>query len=336
MLWRSRGGRPCSNAVRLVHEPLPEMHVDELDLRVRLWGKTLRAPIIIAAMTGGNTRAAEINQQLACIAEKRGLGFGLGSQRAMHTLPQTAASYQVRQFAPTALLLGNIGSVQATSMTTSQVTALVERTGADALCIHMNPAMEVIQEGGDRDFRGGFDTFARLSAELSVPVIAKETGCGVGPETARRLAQLGGLRHRRVRGGVVLHGWVSKHCASGDERKRLGELLWDWGIPTAAAVALAAGTGLATIATGGITTGLDIARAIVLGADAAGIARGVFQALVADGPDGADLFLDRVENELRTVMMLTGCRNVKELQRAPRVVTGELQDWVQQLSQPSV
>src|SRR5690606_35791752 len=152
--------------VRLVHNALPDCSVDDVDPRVTILGKELRAPIVIAAMTGGNPRAREINRKLAAIAEARGYAFGLGSQRAMHKNPETASSYQVRDVAPNVLLLGNIGVVQASRMSTQEVEDLVGSVGADALCVHLNPAMELIQSDGDRDFSKGTETLARLSAEL--------------------------------------------------------------------------------------------------------------------------------------------------------------------------
>ncbi|MBM4364236.1 MAG: type 2 isopentenyl-diphosphate Delta-isomerase, partial [Deltaproteobacteria bacterium] len=180
--------------VRLVHDALPELSLDEVDLSVRVLGKRLRAPLVIAAMTGGTARARRINEELAAIAEERGYGFGLGSQRAMLKDPASAESYRVRERAPSALLLGNIGGVQAAALSTAEVADLLGAVGADALCVHLNPAMEVVQPEGDRDFRGVLAALRRLSAELDVPVVAKETGCGLGPAAGRRL-RAAGIRH---------------------------------------------------------------------------------------------------------------------------------------------
>ncbi len=313
--------------VRLVHHSLPELHLDEVDLGTSLLGKKLRAPIVIAGMTGGHERAREINRALARIAEERGYAFGLGSQRAMHRDPGVTATYEVRDVAPGVLLLGNIGVVQASSMSTAEVESLVAHVGADALCLHMSPAMELVQPGGDRDFRGGVATFERLAKELSVPVVAKETGSGIGPETASRLASVG-VAHVDVSaaGGT---SWVGVETMRAEgAAKAIGEDLWDWGIPTAASVAYCAAAGLVTIATGGIRSGLDVARAIALGASAAGIARTVYQAWVSDGERGVSRYLEAVERELAAVMLLTGSGDVSALRRAPRVITGELRDWL--------
>src|SRR5690606_9456100 len=185
--------------VRFVHDALPDCAVSDLDTSVHVLGKTLRAPLLIAGMTGGNERARDINRSLAEVAEERGCALGLGSQRAMHKDPSVTKSYQVRDVAPNVLLLGNIGVVQAARMSNQEVEDLVGAVGADALCVHLNPAMELIQSDGDRDFRGGTETLARLAEALSVPVIAKETGCGLSRSVGQRLRKAG-VRHVDVSG----------------------------------------------------------------------------------------------------------------------------------------
>lgn len=322
-----RGATTLLQEVRLVHQSLPDMALDEVDLSVRLLGKRLRAPIVIAAMTGGHSRAEEINRGLAAVAERRGYGFGLGSQRAMLKAPETASTYQVRDVAPNALILGNIGVVQAREMRTQAVEDMIGAVGANALCVHMNPAMELIQPEGDRDFSGGLDTFRRLAAELSVPVVGKETGNGISRETARALRGAG-VKHIDTSGAGGT-SWVGVETLRAEGRAReLGEALWDWGVPTAVSVAHAAEFGHRVIATGGIATGLDIARAIALGATAGGIARRVFMAFDQGGEAGAEEMLAGVEDELRAVMLLTGCRDVAALQAAPKVLGPGLRAWL--------
>ncbi len=325
-----RLGTTLLDQVRLVHDALPERHADDVDLSTSLLGKTLRAPLLVAAMTGGTDRAARVNRELARIAEARGLGFGLGSQRAMQKVPETAWTYEVRNVAPTTLLLGNLGIVQAGAQRSKTIAKLVSDVGADALCVHMNPAMEQVQPGGDRDFRGGLETFARLVEDLSVPVVAKETGSGVSPRVAERL-HAAGVRHVDVSGaGGTSWTGVEALRASGTARA-VGEALWDWGIPTAASIALVAAKGMTVVGTGGIKTGLDVARAIALGATACGIARPVLQAFERGGREGAERYLDEVVETLRAVLLLTGCRTPRDLQTAPRVITGELREWLEQI-----
>jgi isopentenyl-diphosphate delta-isomerase len=315
--------------VRLVHDALPELALDELDTSVELLGKRLRAPILIAGMTGGSDRAERINRELASIAEERGYAFGLGSQRAMHKHPDKLKTYAVRGVAPTTLLLGNLGIVQATQMSTDDILRLLEKVGADALCVHLNPAMELIQVDGDRDFRGGLATLSNL-LQAGVRVVVKETGCGLSASVAERIAAIG-VEYVDVSGaGGTSWVAVETHRAT-DKLRPLGEAFWEWGIPTAASVALCARQRFRGIfATGGISSGLDIAKAIALGASAGGIARKALQALETGGRDGALAFFDQVEAELRSAMLLTGSRNLRALAKAPRVVGPELRDWLSQ------
>jgi isopentenyl-diphosphate Delta-isomerase len=330
------GTRTLFEDVRLIHDALPDLDEAEVDTSCTLFGKKLRAPLVIASMTGGTDEAGRVNRELARLAEERGLAFGLGCQRAMHLRPASTATYRVRDVAPSTVILGNLGVVQARDMTTEQVRALASEVGADALCIHLNPAMELVQPNGDRDFSRGIDTIARLVAELNLPIVVKETGCGLSPDVGRRLRKVG-VQHVDVSGagGTSWVGVETKRAeAKGDQAGRsLGETLWEWGIPTAASVALLAPFGFRTlVATGGVATGLDVAKALALGATCAGIARPLLKALYASGTKGAADALDGILRELRAVMVLTASRDLRALSRTRRVVLGELARWIEQLS----
>ncbi len=320
--------------VRFIHNALPDLDMRELDTSCSLLGKTLSAPLVIAAMTGGTDQAAEINRELASIAEELNVGFGLGSQRAMLVRDDasTRRSYAVREVAPRALLLGNVGVVQARQMTLAEIETLVRSIGADALCIHLNPAMELVQAGGDRDFRGGLETIAAAVRELPFPVVIKETGCGLSRAVGERL-RAAGVRHVDTSGAGGT-SWVAVETVRAEAMqdhaaRALGEALWDWGIPTAASVGMLAPLGFETlIATGGVGTGLDVARALALGATAAGIARPVLKALSSNGRAGAIAFLEGVLTELRAIMLLTASRDLASLRRVPRILGSELREWV--------
>ncbi len=322
--------------VEFVHDALPELALDEIDTSVTLLGKKLKAPILVAAMTGGTARSRDINRELASIAEERGYGFGVGSQRPM-LRDEKDDTYAVRDVAPTTLILGNIGAVQARELSTDAVQNLAGRVGADAMCVHLNPAMEIVQPGGDRYFAGALGAIERLVEELGIPVVAKETGCGIGPRAARRLARVG-VRHVDVSGAGGT-SWVAVETERAAEGTRaLGEALRDWGVPTAASVMIAkrAKPRFSTIiATGGVTSGVDAAKAIALGAHAAGIARPVLQALIAGGRKAALDFLIQVEAELRAVMLLVGAGSVRALRKTPVVLRGDLPIWAALARSPS-
>ncbi len=313
--------------VQLVHDALPDRHYDDVDLTTPLLGKTLKAPIVIAAMTGGTEAAGAINRDLARAAETLGLGFGLGSQRAMFVSPALAKTYSVRAVAPTALILGNIGMVQARSMSTGAVRELCQAIGVDALCVHLNPSMELIQPGGDRDFRGGRDTLKRLHDELGIPLVVKETGAGLSRRVGSVARELG-IRtvDTSGAGGTSWVGVETKRAEGG--ARRLGEELWDWGIPTAASVGLLSDLGLDIIATGGLRNGTDVAHALALGATAGGLAAATLRAQKAGGYEGVVQFLEGVAATVRAITFLTGCRTPAELRRAPKVLGSTLRAWI--------
>ncbi len=315
--------------VMLVHDALPDRHFDEIDLTTHLLGKKLKAPVVISGMTGGTEEAAAINKDLARAAEKLGLGFGLGSQRAMVISPDLTWTYRVRDVAPTALVMGNLGMVQARQMSTGAVKELCAEIGVDALCVHLNPSMELIQPGGDRDFTSGRETLKRLHGELGLPVVVKETGAGLSRRVGLAVKQLGiGTVDTSGAGGTSWVG-VETRRAEG-AAKKLGEELWDWGIPTAASVGLMADLGLQIIATGGLRNGQDVAHALALGATAGGLAAPVLRAHRDGGFDGTVAFLEHVIAGVRAAVFLTGCRTPAELRTAPKVIGSTLKAWLEQ------
>jgi isopentenyl-diphosphate delta-isomerase len=313
--------------VDLVHDALPELAVDEVDVSTTLLGKRLRAPLLITGMTGGTDEASAINRGLAEVAEQHGIGFGLGSQRAMQRVPDLAYTFEVRAHAPTTLVLANLGIVQAATQPTAEIERLVRAVGADAVCIHLNPAQELIQPGGDRDFRTGLATLRRLVAELPVPVVVKETGCGLSRAVGERLVAAG-VRTADVSGAGGT-SWVKvEGLRAGAPERELAEQFAEWGIPTAAALLGLRGVGLDLIASGGIRTGLDVAKAVALGAHVAGMALPVFRAYREGGSRGAGDLVAQLTAGLRTAMVLTGSRDLGALRQVPVVIGSRLRDWV--------
>ncbi|MBS1809237.1 MAG: type 2 isopentenyl-diphosphate Delta-isomerase [Acidobacteria bacterium] len=314
--------------VELVHQPLTETLLDELDLSVEVVGKKLAYPIIITGMTGGTPDAGKFNKEVAAVADRLGIAFGVGSQRVMLNYPEVAETFCVREQAPNVLLFGNIGIAQAREMSIAALEKLVDDIQANALCLHLNTAMEIVQHQGDRDFRGSLATIKRLVSELPVPLIVKETGCGFARETGEKLAEAG-VKWIDVSGAGGT-SWVGVETLRNRTLQHLGEAFWDWGVPTAASVLELGGLGLKLIASGGIRTGMHAAKAIALGAQAAGVALPVLRAYVAGGVAGVEAYLQDLITELRAAMMLCGCASVADLQSNCAVLSGKLLEWATQ------
>jgi isopentenyl-diphosphate Delta-isomerase len=314
--------------VEFVHDSLSEVDLAEVDLSTEFLGRKLAAPFLITGMTGGTPDAAAVNRDLARLAERFGIGFGLGSQRAMLRRPELAATYSVRREAPTTLVLANLGLNQAAQTATRDIARLVEVVGADGLCLHLNPAQELVQKEGDRKFSGGLRALSRLAAELAVPLIVKETGCGISAKVGRQL-EAAGIRYVDVSGAGGT-SWVRVEDLRGDARSHaLGELFRDWGIPTAASLVQLRGSGLVRIASGGIRNSLDAAKALALGATICGFALPVFRAYRSAGIDAAAAFLEQTIEGLRVAMVLTGSRTLAELRSQPVVLGPRLERWIQ-------
>jgi isopentenyl-diphosphate delta-isomerase len=334
------GGQAGFGDVHLIHEALPETAPDQIDTSVELFGRRLRLPLVIAAMTGGFAGGETINATLARAAERHGLAMGVGSQRAALVEPALARTYAAaRDAAPSALLIANIGVAQLVSQADrpavdpAEIEALMAMIRADALAVHLNAVQELVQPEGQPDARGWLAAIEAVCGRVSVPVIAKETGAGVSATTAARLRDAGvAVLDVGGRGGTSFAAIEAARARQLDDSRGmlLGELLASWGIPTLVSVALATGSGLPVIATGGVRSGLDAAKAIAMGATAVGVARPLLQAALA-GDAAVDEWIERFTTGLVAAMYLTGSRDVPSLWHAARVVTGETREWITQL-----
>jgi isopentenyl-diphosphate Delta-isomerase len=331
---------PGWDDIRLIHRALPEIDLDEVDLRTNFLGHELEAPIVIASMTGGHARAEEINRRLAVATRQFGLAMGVGSQRAAIRRPDLLRTYTVaRDVAPDAFIIANVGAPQLIRqgsnppLSLEQVQRLVTDMRANALAVHLNYLQEVVQPEGDTAARGVLDAIRRLAAALDVPVIAKETGAGLSRTQAQALKDAGVAGLDVGGAGGTSFALVESIRAEDQElaaAARLGQVLGDWGLPTAVSVAECARVGLPMIATGGIRSGLDAAKALSLGADLAGIARPMLSAAV-ESYELLEAHIGELLHTLRSAMFLTGARTPHDLRRSERVIGGATAQWLEGL-----
>ncbi len=306
--------------VDFIHCALPELDCAKLDMHTMLLGKRLKAPIVIEAITGGFEKGGEINRALASAAQEHGIALGLGSQRAMLEEVARSSTYKVRDVAPDILLIGNIGMAQLRKYGTQKIAWAVETIDADALAIHLNPLQELIQPEGDRNFEGCLKLIEKVCKEVPVSVIAKETGAGISPEVARRL-EAAGVKAIDVAGA----GGTSWSAVEMLRSKEASDgAFWDWGIPTAVSTALVSrAVKIPVISSGGVRSGLDVAKGIALGAVAGGGALPFLRAWKKGGKKAVSSLAGCWANELRITMALTGSHSISELRRTRLLLGGE-------------
>ncbi len=305
-----------------LHQMLPEVNLDEIDLGVSFLGKRLKAPLLISSMTGGTEQARQINFTLAEAAEQCSIAMGLGSQRAAIENPAVAATFQVRRVAPNILLLANLGAVQLNyRYTVDHCRRAVDMIEADALILHFNALQEAVQPEGDTNFSGLLAKVEQVCRKLPVPVIAKEVGWGLSEDSARRLAEAGVAAIDVAGSGGTSWSQVEMHRAKTEVRRRVAATFVDWGIPTSEAIlnAKRGAPHLPLIASGGLRNGLDMAKCIALGATLAGMAGPFLKAAVKSLP----AVLDEIEiaaTELRIAMFGIGVNSVAGLQNTDRLI----------------
>lgn len=322
------------NDVEFIHNALPEIDFDEISLETSLLGYKLNAPIIISAMTGGSRVAMKINEVLARAAEKLGIGMGVGSQRVALENPSLSSTFSiVREVAPNAFLIANLGAAQfSLGFGVEEARKAIEMIDANALAVHLNPLQEAVQCEGEPKFRGVLSKLNELVAELDVPLIVKETGAGISREVAVLLEKIG-VKCVDI-GGAGGTSWAAVEYfraleSNNDLYASIAKLFWDWGIPTAISVCeVSCATGLEIIATGGVRSGLDVAKAIALGASSAGIALPLLRPAYERGVEGVLDFLNKVILELRTVMFLVGAKSISDLKRVPLIIGGFTAEWL--------
>lgn len=306
---------------RFIHEALPEVDLGEIDTRGRLLGHGISAPFVISPMTGGTSEAGRINCILAAAAERLGLAMSVGSQRVAMLKPELARTYQVRTVAPNAFLFANIGAVQLNNgFTVDDCRAVVEMIDADALGLHLNPLQEAVQSGGNTNFRGLIAKIERVCSHLEIPVVVKEVGQGISERTARILMEAGVAGIDAAGAGGTSWALVESLRES-NGKSALGSAFADWGIPTAESIRMIrrGAPDVTLIASGGMRSGIDAAKAIALGADIVGFGLPLLRE-VGNGVDAVVHLLQRYIDELRTAMFCIGARDISALKSSASLV----------------
>ncbi|HTY53187.1 MAG TPA: type 2 isopentenyl-diphosphate Delta-isomerase [Methanomicrobiales archaeon] len=313
--------------VRLVHAALPECSLDRIDTSASFLGHHFASPLFIAAMTGGHRDALPINRNLAAAAEKAGIGMGVGSQRAALEDPDLEDSFTiVREAAPRAFICANLGVVQLRDHGIEWAERAVEMIDAQAICIHANFLQEAIMPEGDHDARGCLSALGDLCREYEAPVILKETGAGISRETAKFL-WASGVSAIDV-GGLGGTSWARVECIRSPEtpQARMGSRFTDWGIPTVVSLKEVAGTG-PVIATGGVRSGLDMAKGLALGADLCGMAL-PFLAPAMESEEAVSQAIEGFTRELGVAMFLSGAGTVKAMRKVRTWITGTTRQMI--------
>lgn len=315
--------------VKLVHNALPEVDYDRIDTSTTFLGHRFQAPIIIDSMTGGTDEATVINGRLGELAEKCGFGMGLGSQRAGLKSEELAATYSIaRKNAPNAFLIANIGGAQLSKgLTVDEVRKIVKMIRANALVVHLNPLQELVQPEGEPRYRGVLDKISEFTKSIDIPVIVKEVGAGISKEVAIKL-EMAGVSAINVAGaGGTSWAGVEKMRADATKnaiKAHLGEMFWDWGIPTAASlIEVRRAVKLPLIASGGLRSGLEIGKCIALGASLGAMAYPFLRA-AAMSTESLFAFADMLQAELKSTMFLVGAKDITALASSRYILTGAL------------
>jgi isopentenyl-diphosphate delta-isomerase len=304
---------------RFVHQALPEIDLDSVSLSCQLLGKSLRAPLVVSCMTGGIEEAEQINLNLASAAQQMGVAMGVGSLRAALEDPSVAHTYQVRGVAPDILLLANLGAVQLNyEYDAEDCWRAVEMIDADALVLHLNPLQECLQPEGNTNFASLLEKIELVCFHAPVPVVVKEVGWGISTRVAEMLKGAGVAAIDVAGSGGTSWSVVERRRAVDEKGGRIAEAFADWGIPTADSILMVrqGAPGVKIIGSGGIRTGIDVAKVLALGAEAAGIATPLL-APATVGTDAVAARLEEIIEELRIAMFCVGAGDLGTLRDSP-------------------
>ena len=315
----------CFDKIRLTHRALPEIDLKAIDPRCQFLGKTLSFPLLISSMTGGDHELVrKVNTNLAIAAEQCQVAMGVGSQRVMFSSPDAAESFNLRKFAPSTVLMANIGAVQLNyGMSVDQIQQAIDLLQADALFLHLNPLQEAVQPEGDTNFSGLTQAIGQLQKVLTVPIILKEVGSGLSPADIEAGLQQQ-IRYFDIAGSGGTSWSRIEHHRQIDPSHDLGLKFQDWGIPTPLALSLAEPylDSATLIASGGIRDGIDMVKSVILGASLCGVAAPLLRPAM-ESADAVVSAIEKLRREFITAMFLLGTPNTAALFRNKALIVEE-------------
>ena len=315
--------------IELHYNCLPEVSMNDVDLSTNFLGKKFDFPFLVSAITGGAQVTKKVNKDIAIACQETGIGMGLGSMRAMIEDSKLAKTYYVKDVAPDIFVAGNIGAAQIKEYSPQELNESINEIELDALAIHINAGQEAMQPEGDFDFSGVIDKIKLYAEEISVPIYVKEVGHGIGFEAATALKQTG-IKAIDVQGAGGT-SWM--YIDALRKKNGMKDTFREFGLPTAVSIievknALSGEKKI--IGSGGIRTGIDAIKAIILGADLVGNAMPILQAQNKSGSKGVIKYLDRFRQEMEITAFLLGCKNIFDLKKQEYVVLGKLKEWLNQ------
>jgi len=319
--------------IHLIHKALPEIDKQDINLCTTVFNHKFSAPLIVGAITGGTSKATKINATIAEAVEELGLGMGVGSQRAALEDKKLEKTFAItRKKAPTAFLIANIGGVQLVhGYGVQEAKKAIEMIDADAIAIHLNPLQEAVQPEGQTRFKGVLEKLSEITKELEKPVIVKETGAGIAAEEAKKLETVNVDGIDISGAGGTSFAAVEFYRAKGksnNSRRRLGEVFWDWGIPTTISLLeVSQSVSIPIIASGGIRNGIEIAKALALGSSLVSISQPILKVAVKGIEETKQELILLIE-ELKNSMFLVGAQTVQALRKKPVVITGKTAQWL--------
>ncbi len=319
--------------IKILNNPIPEIDFEDIDTSVSFLGHHFSAPIMVGAMTGGAERAKLINKNIALAIEQLDLGMVVGSQRAALYHKVLEDTYTIaRKMAPNAFIGSNIGGAQISAgFSINDVNRLIEMLDADAHYVHLNPSQELVQPEGEPKYRNVLKGIRNIVDNVDIPVVIKEVGAGIDGGSAKKLENMGVKSIELAGAGGTSYTAVEYYRARTmgmEDKERLGKILWNWGIPTAASLYLVKDSvKIPIISSGGMRTGIDVAKALIMGASMTALALPILRPAI-ESDLAVKKRLEQLIYELKAVMFLTGSKNISELKNAKYIITGELKDWL--------